>query len=191
MQTRKDFLDSLDQKINELQAEVEKRFYYLESEDLHFKNFPEQWNIIEVFAHLNLANEHYLKELRSAFDKSPDGGKESFKIGWMGRQMVKSMEPREGKTPFKMKTFKKTDPLLLQSKGHKLVDHVVFQDFMDHLKQFKEIITEARNKDLRKIKITSLISLLKLRVGDALAFIIAHMERHLLQATRLHPKHRQ
>lgn len=191
MQTRSEFLDSLDQKLSDIQTGIEKKFYYLESEDLLFKPDPSKWNIIEVFEHLNLTNYHYLKQINKALEKASDSDNEKFKLGWMGKQMVKSMEPRNGKTPFKMKTFKKTNPLVLQAQGRKLTDHIVFQDFMEGVKQFRELVEKSRSKDIQKLKIPSLISIMKLKVGDALAFIIAHMERHILQASRLHPEERK
>ena len=188
MQTQEAFLESLKDKISYIKSETESRFYYLESEDLNYKPSPEKWNIIEVFEHLNLTNEHYLKELNNVIKEAPSFSESSskrFRLSWMGKQMVKSMEPRSGKIPYRMKTFKKTNPLTFEKQGRKLVDHVVFQDFMSGLEQFMVILDAAKDKRLQKLKIRSLIPVLKLKTGDALAFIIAHIERHLEQAGKL------
>lgn len=191
MKTRATFLSEMHSKIEKIESTIETEFYYLESEDLRFKSNPKQWSIVEVIEHLNLANGHYLKELNKVISSSESKGSEGeFKMTWLGKKMLKSMEPQQGIIPMKMKTFKSTDPLILQAKGHKLTDHIVFQDFMSDLKEFKRLIKEAETRDIQKLKIRSLISILKLRVGDALCFIIAHMERHLLQAQRLTPNHR-
>lgn len=186
METRSEFLTVMLQKLLGIEKNIEQNFYYLESEELHYKPNPKSWNIIEVFEHLNLVNGYYLKALDRAWDKLPDTTDVGFKISWMGNKMVKSMEPKNGKRPFKMKTFQKTDPLVLQEKrGNKLIDHIVFQDFMNDLKQFKVLLEKHKEKDMQAAKIKSIIPILKLKGGDALAFIIAHMERHLLQAENL------
>jgi hypothetical protein len=185
MGTQIEFLEDLSAKISTIKNDIEKNFYYLESEDLLFKSDPKKWNIVEVFEHLNLAHEHYIKELRDALKGAPDSDKVDFKMSWLGKKMVGSMKPDGEKIPFKMKTFKKTDPLVAQSNGKRLVEHVVFQDFVQGLIQFEEIIALAKTKNIQKIKIPSLIAILKLKVGDALAFVLAHMERHLLQAYQI------
>ncbi len=186
MNTRSEFLSAMLQKLEAMEKTIETNFYYLESEDLQYKPDPKSWNITEVFEHLNLVNGYYLKVLGREWDKAETTENESFKISWMGKKMVKSMEPKNGKRPMKMKTFKKTDPLELQeTRGSQLIDHIVFQDFMENLKQFKKLIAAIGEKDLQSVKVKSLIPILKLKGGDAMAFIIAHMERHLLQAENL------
>lgn len=186
MKTRTEFLGEMLFKLETMESVIEKNFYYLESEDLQYKPDPKSWNIIEVFEHLNIVNGYYVKVLGREWDKAAITKDESFKISWMGKKMVKSMEPKDGKRPMKMKTFKKTDPLVLQDKrGSKLIDHIVFQDFMENIKQFKKLLAAVADRDLQSVKVKSFLPLLKLKGGDALAFVVAHMERHLLQAQNL------
>lgn len=186
MPKQKEFLKEMLQKIESIEKNIENNFYYLESEDLRYKPNPKTWDIIEVFEHLNLVNAYYVKALGRSWEKAPEGNTDDFKLSWLGQKMVKSMEPKNGKRSFKMKTFKTTDPLILQKqRGSKLIDHIVFKDFMDQLKQFKKLMEAHAEKDMQSSKIKSLIPILKLRSSDALAFIIAHMERHILQAENL------
>lgn len=190
MQTQEEFIQSLEDKITGFKTVIEKHFYYLESEDLLFKPDQKSWNTIEVFEHLNLTNEHYLKEFSIALNNTQNSTPKQFKLSWMGKRMIASMQPKEGNIPFKMKTFKKTDPLVLQAKGRKLIDHIVLQDFIQGLDEFLEILKLTKQKDIQRIKIKSLIPILRLKVGDAFGFIVAHMERHLLQAQHLSPNER-
>lgn len=186
METRTMFISKMLSKIEGIEKSIEKNFYYLESEDLRYKPNAKSWDIIEVFEHLNIVNTYYLKVLGRGWEKAQEAKKDSFKLSWIGKKMVKSMEPKNGKRPFKMKTFKKSDPLKLQKeRGSKLIDQIVFQDFMEQLKQFKILLQKHESKDLQSIKVKSLIPIIGLRGGDALAFIVAHMERHLLQAEDL------
>lgn len=192
METRSEFLGTMLRKLEGIEKSLEKQFYYLESEDLRYKPDPKSWDIVEIFEHLNLVNGYYVKVIGRAMDKAPIAKNENFKISWMGKKMVKSMEPKNGKRPFKMKTFKKTDPIALQQeRGSKLIDHIVFQDFMEDMKQFKKLLQGNGEKDIQAVKIKSFIPIIKLKGGDAIAFVIAHMERHLLQAENLLDKRSQ
>jgi hypothetical protein len=57
---------------------------------------------------------------------------------------------------------------------------------MKQLDEFDHVLELSQYVDLQKIKIPfSFTKLLKLRLGDNLRFIVAHNERHLMQAQKI------
>ena len=67
-------------------------------------------------------------------------------------------------------------------------------DKEETLREFNEIhgqllahLEKARQYDLNRIKIsTALGPIVKLRMGDAFRFVIAHAQRHVVQLKRIH-----
>ena len=51
-------------------------------------------------------------------------------------------------------------------------------------RELAELIAQAAAIDPGKVKVQSLVRLIRFRLGDAIDFLLAHEERHLLQALR-------
>ena len=84
---------------------------------------------------------------------------------------------------FKMKTAKSVLPVK-PNEDPKEVLHTFHRscDAMD------DILRHSATKDLRRIRIPfHFVPLLRFSLGETLRFIVAHNERHLLQAQRLVP----
>lgn len=181
--TRKEYKDDLQQKLNQLRNDIQNYFYYLEEEDLNMKPHDKAWSILEIFKHLNLVHQFYLQQMERKVPqlKAPDS--DQLAPGWLGRTAVKNMEPgNNGSIPFKMKTFKKIDPIQARARGEAIVADVVFRDFVEDLQRLEDLIQQAENKSLENAKIQTVLPLLKMRISDALPFILAHAQRHVVQA---------
>ena len=89
------------------------------------------------------------------------------------------MEPKKDKTfRFKMKTFKNLEPQKSGVDSEKVLnDFLNFQDETIRIIHGLRIINPARPKI-----ITAVGPVLKMRIGDALHFMLAHNQRHLIQA---------
>ncbi len=78
----------------------------------------------------------------------------------------------------KLKTTKDYNPLINTSLS---LDNVV-SEYVEHIKEFKEVLKEGMKINLRKTKCPlSLRPVVKLNLGDALIFTAYHNERHIEQ----------
>lgn len=183
---RSEYLSDLRHKAREIRNEVQKEFYFLESEDLRRRPAKGKWNVIEVFAHINIFQAFYIKHISKALEKAPDVEHDNTEISWLGSKFIKSMEPKEdGVIPFKMPTFSKADPLKRAKKGIVVNEKVVFSDFISDIEEMEELIIKSYDKDITAIKVPTFLPLLKLTIADALGFNMAHVERHLQQAKNI------
>lgn len=140
-----------------------------------------QWSIAEIFEHLNISHGIYLRSIISRIDKAPDNDTDFYRSSWLGDWVYEKMLPRPDGSVFKMRA-----PGFLKPQESKLNIEEVFQQYFDQLEVIEKVITKAHYIDMQKIKIPfSFTTLLKLRLGDNLRFMVAHHERHLLQASRV------
>ncbi len=152
-----------------------EKFRKLSEEELNHKENIEKWSILECIEHLNLYGEFYNPEIRKCIETSNSKPSKIFKSGVIGNYFVNTMRPK--KKLNKMKTFKDKNPL-----GSRLNVEVIDR-FIGQQKDFLDLIEMSKNINLTKTKTSISISkLIKLRLGDTFRFIIAHNERHLIQA---------
>lgn len=60
------------------------------------------------------------------------------------------------------------------------------QEFLGHLNDLLDLLKKARTVNLEKHRITSTLGpILRFKLGDTYRFHIAHMQRHLLQASNV------
>ncbi len=185
MLIRSEFLNDLRHKTREIRNDVQKNFYFLESEDLRRRPAPGKWNIIEVFAHINLTQGYYIKNIRKGLEEAPEVNHDNVELTWLGKQFTKAMEPRDGVIKWKMKTFKKIDPVAREKKGIAINEKVIFQDFIADIEELEDLMIKAYDVDISIIKVPTVLSFLKINIADAFAFDLAHTERHILQAKRV------
>ena len=186
MKTQNQILQELKEHIASQKKQVEEAFYYQSEEQLTAKPSKNSWSASQCFEHLNLCNEHYIREIKKALPQLKPTTKDlKFKSGFIGAYMIKSMRPVEGIIKNKMKTFTKVKPLAEREKGAIVKAQPLFTDFYADLDEFNKIVSDIEGKDIQSAKVNSLIgNLVRFKVGDALVFMIAHNERHILQATQ-------
>ncbi len=62
----------------------------------------------------------------------------------------------------------------------------VLDQFIKNTERIDHILGSSRNKDLRSFKVTTALGpILRFYLGDALDFILAHNERHVVQIGNL------
>ena len=144
-----------------------------------WKSSTEKWSVAECLEHLNIYGRYYLPQIQQALQKNTDSSpKTNYSGGWLGNYFVNSMLPKEQAVANKMKTPKGYNPTNLPMKNQNYL-----QDFLDQQQQILQLLEEAQNVNLQKIKIPiSLSKWLKIRLGDTFRFVIAHNQRHVLQA---------
>jgi hypothetical protein len=184
MKTQKQALQSVLDSVSEQRKLVQETFYYLDEEQLTKKPTQEKWSALQCMEHLNLCNLHYLTEIKKALPNLKSGDKDkAYKKGLIGGYMIKSMAPKNGTITNPMKTFKNVRPLTEREEGATVKAQPTFTDFFADLDEYEKIAKELEGKDIQSAKVISLIGpLVKFKVGDALLFMMAHNDRHILQA---------
>jgi DinB superfamily len=142
---------------------------------------PQKWSAAQCLAHLNAYNRYYVPAMGAAMTKKiGQAPSPTFTSSWLGNLAVKSMLTSEnGQAITKMQAMKDYRP------SPNVDARAVVAEFIDHQEHLLQLIEQARKVDLNQVKVgISIAQFLKLRLGDALMFVISHQCRHLLQAQR-------
>jgi hypothetical protein len=158
-------------------------FLRLTIEQLAFIPAPGEWSIVDIFGHLNLANDIYIRNILSRVTLAPDQPSDRYRSSWLGDWCYEKIVPRPDGSVLKMKTVKAVTPTKVEGDCKK-----VLYSFQRKCDALDDILRHAATKDLRRIRIPfHFIPFLHFGLGDTLRTVIAHNERHLLQAQRIVP----
>ena len=152
----------------------------LSSEAFVWRPAPGAWSVAECLDHLNTANELYVRQIAVAIDvarREGVTGAGPFRMGWLERLFVASLEPPvklRVKAPAKFKPVPRSKP-----------DEVVVQWERTH-ERAAELARAAEGLHLTKIRIASpAAAFLKFSLLAVFHIIPAHDRRHLWQASRV------
>ena len=152
-----------------------EKYRKLSEKELNHKENSEKWSVLECIEHLNLYGEFYNPEIRKRIETSQLKTNAIFKSGVIGNYFVKTMLPK--KKLNKMKTFEDKNP------SDSSLDINVIDRFIIQQKEFLELIENSKKANLTKTKTAISISkLIKIIMGDTFRFVLAHNQRHLIQA---------
>lgn len=156
-------------------------FLRLTGQQLHFRPSADKWSIAEIFGHLNIVHDIYIRNILSRIALAPDVRMEHYRSGWLGEWLYGKMMPRSDGTVFKLPS-----PKRLHANPEGLDGHEELQRFLQQCDALDDILRHVSTKDMQGIRIPlSFARVLRLRLGDNLRYIVAHNERHLLQAHRV------
>jgi hypothetical protein len=156
-------------------------FHRLTDEQLLFRPGPGKWSIAEVYGHLNLFLDQYIRSILSRISLAPDTPSDTYRSGWFGDWVYELIMPRPDGSVFRLKARKSLCPDLTGADVREAL-----YCFQRHCDALDDILRHVATKDLRRICIPYLQpGLLQLRLGDMLRCMVAHGERHLLQAQRV------
>ncbi len=156
-------------------------FLRLNEDQLNHAPGPGKWSIAEIFGHLNIYNGAYIRIILSRITVAGDLRQETYRSGWLGEWVYTRTMPRADGSVFKMKASKSTLPPGGAQDGKETL-----QRFLQQCDMLDDILRHSSTKDLQRIRIPFCFSrLFPLRLGDNLRYLIAHCERHLLQAHRV------
>lgn len=167
---------------------VNKRVAKLSANQLEWRPNQGVWNVQEVLSHLNsYANYYHPAFLKRIENTRFNSSKEAFISSPLGRSAWKSMKLGNAKNiKRKFKAPKGHNPSLDNTKftGEEL------NHFMKHQNDLIDIFEKAKDVNLRRVKVAISISkIVRLRLGDALLFVVYHNQRHVQQIANLvnHP----
>jgi len=136
------------------------------------------WSIAQCLEHLNRYGNYYLPEIQKELKKNKSNTRQPwFKSSWLGYQFTKMLDPATGKK--KIKTFKNYNP------QPELNAPAVVAEFIKQQEALLLLLREAQHTDLNNIRIpVSIARFIRLKLGDVFQFLVAHNDRHVLQAKR-------
>jgi uncharacterized damage-inducible protein DinB len=170
--------------INQLIADV--RQLMAAAEHLHLADpvklsYPPEegkWSVAQALEHLNMYNRYYLPVIEKAMTQIPKEVNAWFVPGFFGNYFTKMMMPQNVyEVKNKMKAMKGYKP----ERGVNV--EAVFKEFREHQEKLVHLLETSRKRNLEQVRIpTSISSFVKLKLGDTFRFLVAHEQRHMIQA---------
>lgn len=170
--------------ISQLQADVKQIIAaaeHLETADPVKLNYcPEEgkWSVAQVLEHLNAYNRYYLPAIERSMVQISKDTSAWFVPGFWGNYFTNMMMPKNVyEVKNKMKAMKSYTP----AKG--LNVESVFREFFQHQNKILQLLDVAKRRNMNSIKIPiSITKLIRFKLGDTFRFLIAHEQRHMIQA---------
>ncbi|RFC55242.1 DinB family protein [Brumimicrobium aurantiacum] len=167
---------------------VQKKCTHLGENQIKWRPNKESWNIQEVLSHLNSYSSYYhhlfIEKINNTKFLSI---KENFVSSPLGRSAWKSMKlGRLNNVKRKFRAPRNQNPSITPE----LIEKEAVEKFISNQKEMLTILDSAEKVNLKKVKIPISISkIVRLRLGDALMFVVYHNERHIQQVKNIlsHP----
>jgi hypothetical protein len=145
---------------------------------LVYQSSKDKWSVVQVLEHLNAYSRYYNPVIEKSMVSKNEPKDAWFTSGRMGDYFIKSMKPTnvfEIKNKMKaMKNYSFQNSLNVEN---------VVNEFIAHQQKMLQLMENARDTNLDTIRIPITISkMIKLKLGDIFRFIVAHEQRHMIQA---------
>jgi uncharacterized damage-inducible protein DinB len=172
-----DLIQDLKEDVQNLLAAAE----HIKNSDknkLVYQKDKSKWSIVQILEHLNAYGRHYLPQIERSLKESASARDAWFNSGFWGNYFTNSMKPTnvyEVKNKMKaMKAYTFSNSLNVDQ---------VLNEFISQKHKMLELLDQAKNSNLNTIHIPiTLTKMIKLKLGDTFRFLIAHEQRHMIQA---------
>lgn len=183
MQNTSEFLENAHQRTESLLQKAISEWQMLSPIKLGASPEPGVWSAAQCLEHLNIYGRHYLPAIEKAIAQAKAQGvrpAEQMRPGWLGKWFTDIMLPLPGGgLKKKMKAPQNAIPSTNPDA------HAMLAEFIDQQEKMLLLLASAKALNLNTVRVpTSLSPLIRMRLGDTFAFVIAHLERHVLQAER-------
>jgi hypothetical protein len=142
---------------------------------------PCKWSAIQCLEHLNSYGRYYLPAIEKAITNAPAKPAVYFKSGWLGNYFYKMMlvEKNTGIPKKKLRSPKNHVPDIHLNAVH------VLSEFISQQERLLQLLENAKAIDINKARVPiSIAPFIKIKLGDTFLFLVAHINRHLLQAQK-------
>jgi hypothetical protein len=163
---------------------VNKKCSRLSQNQLNWKPSTGVWSVQEILSHLNAYSHYYHKAFEDKIAQTKfTQAKETFAPSPLGKSAWKSMKlGRANNVKRKFKAPRNYNPTL----NTLLIEENATSTFLKDQNDLIEILGKAKTVNLKKVKVKISISkFVRLRLGDALMFVVYHNERHVQQIKHL------
>lgn len=166
-------LETLSHDVDNIIRIVETDFSDLPTDNLNWKENSQSWSILECIEHLNRYSRYYHSEIKKALNAAASIDNEEATSTWLGNKFINMMSPKNLK---KQKTLKHLNP------SNSKLEVTVIAEFLQHQQTLKMLLQKTAKQSLNKTKVrVEFFKLLKINLGDAFQFLIAHEQRHMIQ----------
>lgn len=173
------FIMGLQRQTELLLNKAVAQWQMMPEEQMCRKPSAEAWSATQCLLHLNSYGHYYLPAIENAIKHSTSQPKPKYQTGLLGGYFTKLMQPGENGKVKKMKAAKPHEPL--QNKDA----YAVVAEFIDQQEKMLALLEKAKMVNLEKTRIPiSIAKFIRLQLGDVFAFMIAHNNRHVLQAEK-------
>ncbi|MBO3699351.1 DinB family protein [Roseivirga sp. E12] len=175
-------IDSCQKDLQYILDEVRVTIEGLDETTLNCQEGEGKWSMLQCLKHMSIAVGVYNNNTHSALESGNHSTPSvDYKSHWKGDMFVKMIAPKEnGKVKNNMKTMKTMNP------DHSLNPQETIEEFFSQHKEYLRLMEKSRSFNLNRVKVNTAIGpLVKLRLGDAYRFIVAHAHRHLIQLKRI------
>jgi hypothetical protein len=179
-----DLLNELSLLTETCQNVVKEKILPLSVVQLKWKKDHLSWSILDVFAHLNEYAGYYHEVISRRMEKTRfREPRETFIPSPLGRSAWSSMKLGNARNvKRKLRSPRAYNPLL----NPDLKTDDAIQTFLQHQSNLLNILKNAAKVNLRKVRIPISVSkIIRLRLGDALMYLIYHNERHVQQIVNI------
>ena len=169
------FLKEIQAVFENNQQIIQNELMKLTDDEYNWKENTTSWSILECLSHLNVYATNYQEPIERAIAKASNTTfPTDYKNGWFGKMAIEGIHP-DNLT--KQETLKKYNPI------HSELDRKTLDVYLKNQEKWKTLLQEAEGVNINKNLVpVEFFKLLKMKIGDALAFVIYHEARHLKQA---------
>ncbi len=173
--TNQTLITNLIKDVENIILTVDKEFNSLTINQLNQKENVNKWSILECLEHLNRYHAYYNDAIKQGLTKAKSStADKSYKNGWFGKMSIDMMSPDNVK---KQKTLAKFNPV-----GSQLTKETMTK-FLAYQQELLTLLEKAKGKNINQRKVpVEFFKLMRMKIGDALAFVVTHEQRHILQA---------
>lgn len=177
MQTKELFLEEINGKLEKQLQLVIGQLQNLPELILNKPSITGGWSIVQCLGHLNSYYDYYLPKMQLGLNENQTLNNDVVKHTFMGRYFINLINNKN--STIKYRAAKKHLP------ANNLNAYNEIANYITHCENLTKLMAQLNHKNTNQIKIgVSVMPILKINLNDVLAFLIAHQERHLLQAQR-------
>jgi uncharacterized damage-inducible protein DinB len=172
-----ELIDQLEADVRQLIAAAE---HLQQADNVKLSYPPEEgkWSAAQALEHLNMYNRYYLPAIEKAMVHIPKEVNAWFVPGFFGNYFTKMMMP---KNVYEVKNRMKAMKGYRPDRGINVEG--VFKEFYEHQNKLIQLLETARKRNLEQVRVpTSISTMIRLKLGDVFRFLIAHEQRHMIQA---------
>lgn len=148
---------------------------------LIYSSSPDKWSVVQILEHLNAYGRYYLPAMKKAMTEHVTHPSAWFGSGFWGDYFTKAMKPTN---VFEVKN--KMKALKAYSFPNSLHVETVLNEFVEQQEELLRLIDLCRHVDIGAVRVPITITkLIKLKLGDTLRFLVAHEQRHMIQARNM------
>jgi len=174
------YITDIQHQIDAQLKTVEEMFEGLSGEVYNQRPSEKKWSARECLAHLNRTLLHYNPHIHASIAKSRTTGQSpnlEYNPGFLGERLTRMMAPRNGVIRMKVRTMGSFQPATDETYD------MTLKEFRQLMEELRGLVDEAGTVDLGRTRVKTPF-VLRLKLGDTFPYVLAHNERHLLQAQR-------